>query len=249
MRSRVTPNRFPTSSSVGWCPSIRPNLSCSTRRSRGVSVSSTSSTSECSIVRDAASDGDTASLSSTKSPRWESSSSPIGVSSETGSCETFTISRTFSGVMPISSPISSSLGSRPSSWSRRRETRTRLVIGATTLPRRWRADQLGDRLDHVHRDADRPRLVGDGARDGLPDPPRGVGRELVALVVVELLDRPDQAHVAFLDEVEEGHAAADVLLGDRHDQPEVGLGQPLLGLVSVLVALGQTVASDAVSLH
>src|SRR5438309_3018119 len=111
------------------------------------------------------------------------------------------------------------------------------------------ADQLVDRLHHVDRDADRPRLVGDGARDGLPDPPRGVGRELVALVIVELLDRPDEAHVAFLDEVEERHAAADVLLGDRHDQAEVGLGQALLGLVGALVPLGQPVPGDAVRLE
>src|SRR5581483_6077064 len=47
-------------------------------------------------------------------------------------------------------------------------------------------------LDHVHRNADRARLVRDRARDGLPDPPGRVGRELVALAVVELLDGPDQ---------------------------------------------------------
>jgi hypothetical protein len=32
----------------------------------------------------------------------------------------------------------------------------------------------------VHGNADGARLVGDRARDRLPDPPRGVGRELVA---------------------------------------------------------------------
>ena len=36
------------------------------------------------------------------------------------------------------------------------------------------AHQLVDRLHHVHRDADGARLVGDSARDGLTDPPRGV---------------------------------------------------------------------------
>ena len=51
-------------------------------------------------------------------------------------------------------------------------------------------------LDHVHRDPDRARLVGDRARDRLADPPRRVGRELVALAVVELLDRADQAERA-----------------------------------------------------
>src|SRR5271157_3653631 len=38
------------------------------------------------------------------------------------------------------------------------------------------ADQLVDGLDHVHRNTDGARLVGDGAGDGLPDPPRRVGR-------------------------------------------------------------------------
>src|SRR5262245_45851119 len=52
-----------------------------------------------------------------------------------------------------------------------------------------RADELVDRLDHVDRDANRPRLVRDGARDGLTDPPRRVGRELVAAPVLELVDR------------------------------------------------------------
>src|SRR5258708_37805310 len=55
------------------------------------------------------------------------------------------------------------------------------------------AHQLVDRLDHVDGDADRPRLVGDSACDGLTDPPRVGRRELVALVAAELLARPDQA--------------------------------------------------------
>ena len=79
-------------------------------------------------------------------------------------------------------------------------------------------------LDHVHGDADRARLVGDRARDGLADPPRRVRRELVALAVVELLDGADQAERAFLDQVEEAEAAAEVALGDRDDEAEVRLG-------------------------
>ena len=65
------------------------------------------------------------------------------------------------------------------------------------------AGQLVDDLDHVDGDTDRAGLVGHRPGDGLPDPPRGVGRELVALGVVELLDRTDEAKVAFLDEVED----------------------------------------------
>ena len=91
---------------------------------------------------------------------------------------------------------------------------------------------LVDGLDHVHGDADGATLVGEGAGDGLADPPRGVGRELEALGVVELLDGPHEAEVPLLDEVEEGEAPVAVALGDRDHEPEVGLDERLLGLLS-----------------
>src|SRR5690606_20344437 len=99
-----------------------------------------------------------------------------------------------------------------------------------------RADELVDRLDHVDRDADRPRLVGNRARDGLPDPPRGVGRELVAAPVLELVDGLHQADVAFLNQVEELQAAVRVLLRDRDHEAEVGFDQLLLGLLGLRFA-------------
>ena len=99
------------------------------------------------------------------------------------------------------------------------------------------AVQLVDRLDHVHGHADRARLVGDAARDGLADPPRRVGRELVAAAPVVLLDGAHEADVALLDEIEEEHAAADVALRDGHHETEVGLDQ--------LAARGGVVALDA----
>ena len=89
-------------------------------------------------------------------------------------------------------------------------------------------------LDHVHRDADGAGLVGDAAGDGLTDPPRGVGGELEALGVVELVDRTHQAEVALLDEVEELHAAAAVALGDADHQPQVGLDELALGPLPVV---------------
>ena len=95
------------------------------------------------------------------------------------------------------------------------------------------AAELVDDLDHVHRDADGAGLVGHGAGDGLTDPPRGVGGELVALGVVELLDRADQAEVALLDQVQERHAAAGVALGQRDDEAQVGLEQVVLRAVAV----------------
>jgi hypothetical protein len=97
---------------------------------------------------------------------------------------------------------------------------------------------LVDRFDHVHRDADGARLVGDRAGDGLADPPRGVGRELVAAAVFELVHRLHQADVAFLDQVEELQAAVGVFLGDRDDQAQVGLGHFALGATGLGFAGG-----------
>ena len=70
--------------------------------------------------------------------------------------------------------------------------------------------------------------------DRLADPPGRVGGELVALGVVELLDRADQAGVALLDQVEHGHLAAAVLAGDRDDEAEVGVDEPLHGALALL---------------
>src|SRR4030095_5382482 len=38
------------------------------------------------------------------------------------------------------------------------------------------SNQFVNRLDHVHRNANGSRLVGDGARDGLKNPPRPINR-------------------------------------------------------------------------
>src|SRR5680860_1369970 len=69
-----------------------------------------------------------------KSPRWLSSSSPIGISSETGSWLILRISRTRSGVISISRAISSVVGSRPSSCCMRRLVRKRRLIVSTMCP-------------------------------------------------------------------------------------------------------------------
>src|SRR5262252_3489999 len=90
-------------------------------------------------------------------------------------------------------------------------------------------DQLVDGLDHVHGDANGAGLVGDGAGDGLADPPRGVDGELVAAAVLELVHGLHEADVAFLDQVEELQSAVRVLLRDRDDEAEVGLHHLLLG--------------------
>ena len=99
------------------------------------------------------------------------------------------------------------------------------------------ADRLVDGLDHMHRNADGARLIGDGAGDGLTDPPGRVGGELVAAAVLELVDGLHEADVALLDEVEELQAAVGVLLGDGDDEAKVGLNELALGAGGVHVSL------------
>jgi hypothetical protein len=92
------------------------------------------------------------------------------------------------------------------------------------------AHQLVDGLHHVHGHADGARLIRYGARDGLPDPPRGVRGELVSARVVELLHGADEAQIALLDEVQEQQAASHVPFGYGHHQSEVGLRELAFGL-------------------
>jgi RNA polymerase primary sigma factor len=66
--------------------------------------------------------------SSMKSPRWLSSSSPIGVSSEIGSCAILRTLRTLLTGMSMRCAISSEVGSRPSSWTSAREVRISLLM-------------------------------------------------------------------------------------------------------------------------
>ena len=91
-----------------------------------------------------------------------------------------------------------------------------------------RPGQLAQLLRDVHGHPDRAGLLGQRPADRLPDPPRGVRGELVPLGVVELLDRPDQAEVALLDDVEQRRAAAGVPLCHGHHEPQVRGGEVLL---------------------
>ncbi len=129
MRSRVTAKCCPTSSSVCSEPLFSsPNRIFITFSSRGVSVLSTSSVISRRFVLMTASAGLRIVLSSMKSPRCESSSSPIGVSSEMGSCAILRTFRTFDTGMSILRAISSFVGSRPSSCTSARLVRMSLLI-------------------------------------------------------------------------------------------------------------------------
>ena len=116
MRSRVTAKCWPTSSSVCSEPVLpRPKRILMTFSSRGVSVAKTSSVISRRFENVTDSAGFNIDLSSIKSPKCESSSSPIGVSSEIGSCAIFRTFRTLETGMSIRLAISSLVGSRPNS--------------------------------------------------------------------------------------------------------------------------------------
>jgi hypothetical protein len=220
MRSRVTAKDWPTSSRVCSLPSSRPKRILMTFSSRGVSVRRTCEVWSLRLTLMTASAGETTPRSSMKSPRCESSSSPMGVSREMGSCAILRTLRTLATGMSMRLAISSR-------WAR----------GRVPAQAAAGADELVDGLDHVHRDADGAGLVGDGAGDGLANPPGGVGGEFVAAAVFEFVDGLHQADVAFLDQVEELQAAVGVFFGDGDDEAEVGLDELALGLLGVHVAL------------
>src|SRR5215472_5144008 len=64
------------------------------------------------------------------------------------------------------------------------------------------AYDLVDDLNHVNGYADGARLILAPTTDRLPNPPGGVGRELEAASIFELVDCLHQADVALLDQVE-----------------------------------------------
>src|SRR5579875_179251 len=96
------------------------------------------------------------------------------------------------------------------------------------------ANQAVNRLHHMHRDTNRARLVGDCTRNGLTNPPRRIRAELVTLRVVELLDRTNEADIALLDQIQQAHTTANILLRDADDKTQVCFGQAALRLLTVL---------------
>jgi len=75
---------------------------------------------------------------------------------------------------------------------------------------------------HVIGDVGEGDLLGEGAAEGLLDPPDGVGGELVAARGVEEVDGAQEADGALLHEVVEGEAAVPVAPGDGDDEAPVG---------------------------
>ena len=99
---------------------------------------------------------------------------------------------------------------------------------------------------HMRGQANGARMILDRADQGLSNPPNGVGGELEAACVIELLDRADQAQVALLNQVREGEAEVPVVLGNRDHELQVVLdeaildsSQPILGCFDGVPSLGE----------
>src|SRR5215831_893069 len=156
-----------------------------------------------------------------KSPSCDPSSSPIGVASDNGSLAILSTCRTFpSGIWSFSA-ISPGVGSRPVWLSRRRLVR-RILLSASTMC-------TGMRMVRAWSAVERPTA--------LADPPDGVGPELVATPVIELVDRLHLANISFLDQIEELQAAISIFLRYRDDQAQICLDHFLLCLVGLALTL------------
>ena len=90
-----------------------------------------------------------------------------------------------------------------------------------------------DSFNHVNRHADGASLIGDGACDGLANPPGRVRGEFITATPLEFVGATHQANVAFLDEIEELQSAVGVFLGDGNDQSKISFRQFALGLLGV----------------
>ncbi len=72
-------------------------------------------------------------------------------------------------------------------------------------------------------------MLRNGAGHRLANPPEGVGAELEAFGGIKFVDGPQQAQVAFLNEIVQRQAAPLIASGKAHNQFQVGLDKHLPG--------------------
>ena len=79
----------------------------------------------------------------------------------------------------------------------------------------------------MNRQTDGAGLVHDGSFDGLANPPGSVGGETESTLGIELLNRPNQPQVAFLDQIKQCQPTVDVAARNLDHQPEITLDHAL----------------------
>ena len=83
----------------------------------------------------------------------------------------------------------------------------------------------GHGFNHMNRNTNGSALVGNCPRDGLANPPGGVGAKFETTTVLEFVDRPHQTCIPLLDQIQKAEATISIFFRDRNDQPEVTFGQ------------------------
>ena len=90
-------------------------------------------------------------------------------------------------------------------------------------------NQLVDGFHHVYRNSNSTGLVCNSTSDGLTDPPSRISRELEPFGIVKLINGLHQAHISFLDQIQELHPTTNIALRNGNNQTKVGFCQTLLG--------------------
>ena len=88
----------------------------------------------------------------------------------------------------------------------------------------------------MDRDPNRPGLVGDCPTHRLSNPPRCIGREFIAALILEFLNRAHQADIALLDQVKKSQPTVDIAFGNAHHQAQIGLNETALAFLSLRFA-------------
>ena len=91
----------------------------------------------------------------------------------------------------------------------------------------FRTQNLIKLAHHMHRQTHCARLIHDGALNTLTNPPGGIGRKTETAFRLEFVNRPHQAQITFLNQIEQSYATVDVMLGDRDDQTKIVLNHLL----------------------
>ena len=82
----------------------------------------------------------------------------------------------------------------------------------------------------MHRNPDRPGLIGNGSRNSLADPPGCIRTELKALGIVVFLNGFNKPQISFLNQIQKLHSAAHISLGNAYNQAQIRLSQTLFGI-------------------
>ena len=106
-----------------------------------------------------------------------------------------------------------------------RSRSTSAAVRAARRARRPRGRSARPR-PRLLRQRERPRLRGQRVGHRLANPPDRVGDELDVALRIEAPRRFHQAEVAFVNQIEEGHAEAAVSLGVADDEAEVAFDEP-----------------------